>query len=150
VLQLVRPRPASAVSAWPPHTAHLPVAPGLFTYAWPLNGFASGFHRATGVALIVGFSGVTLGALAAFPRGGFPRAIDSLSRWPRPLVAAAKWCVGFPLMYHWMAGIRHLLWHWGLIGFDMRTSTAASAAIFASCGALATVMSFVRTKRPKN
>lgn len=31
-----------------------PRAPSLFSYAWPLNGFASGFHRATGFALVIG------------------------------------------------------------------------------------------------
>lgn len=151
VLQLIQPRPASAVSAWPPVVGRSPIAPGLFIYRFPANVFASGMHRFAGVALIVGFSGVMCGSAVAFPRGGdgFLRVVDGATRLPWVTRAAAKWCVGFPLIFHWAAGIRYLMWHWGLHGFDKARSTVVSTAMIGAAGVASVVLSVLRIRAPR-
>ncbi|KAH3759512.1 hypothetical protein Pelo_8667 [Pelomyxa schiedti] len=60
------------------------LSPALFSYRWPLNALCSGTHRATGVALVIGFGGIMYGYVI-------------------------RWCVGFPMLYHMLAGLRHLV-----------------------------------------
>eukprot|EP01105_Mastigella_eilhardi_P014034 TRINITY_DN3190_c2_g1_i1.p1 TRINITY_DN3190_c2_g1~~TRINITY_DN3190_c2_g1_i1.p1 ORF type:complete len:161 (+),score=33.41 TRINITY_DN3190_c2_g1_i1:3-485(+) len=119
-----------------------PNAPSLFSYRWPMNSLASGAHRATGAALVLGYSSVVLGG--ALVPSFRERVVATLGRVPRPLPYFFRWCVAFGITYHWAAGIRHLLWDYGFFGFNMQHVTRSSIGLYA--GAFATAVAACTTK----
>lgn len=139
------PRPRSTVSAWPLSLkARAPVAPGMFTYRFPPNVFASGILRFGGIALGVGFTGVVLGSAALYVAtakrlGHFITAFGK--NVPRPLICAGKMCVCFPLLGHLLGGLRDMGWHFGIQSLEQaycrRTSLAIIILSLAGSGALA-------------
>ena len=141
----VDPRPRSTVSAWPLSLrARAPVAPGMFTYRFPMNVFASGILRFGGVALGAGFTGVVLFSSALYAAtarklGWFITSIGESV--PRPLLCAGKMCVCFPLLGHFLGGLRDLGWHMGIQslekGYCQGTSLGIVALSLAGSGALA-------------
>ena len=141
----IDPRPRSAVSAWPLSLrARAPVAPGMFVYRFPPNVFASGILRFGGVALGAGFTGVVLCSAALYAAtarklGWFITAFGEGV--PRPLVCAGKMCVCFPLLGHFLGGVRDIGWHMGVQslekGYCQGTSLGIIALSLAGSGALA-------------
>lgn len=141
----VDPRPRSTVSAWPLSLrARPPVAPGMFTYRFPMNVFASGILRFGGVALGAGFTGVVLCSSALYAAtarklGWFITAFGESV--PRPLVCAGKMCVCFPLLGHFLGGLRDIGWHMGIQslekGYCQGTSLGIVVLSLAGSGALA-------------
>ncbi|NP_001233755.1 succinate dehydrogenase cytochrome b560 subunit, mitochondrial [Cricetulus griseus] len=90
-----------------------PVSPHLTIYRWSLPMVMSICHRGTGVALS---GGVSLFGLSALLLPGnfesYLMFIKSLCLGPA-LIHSAKFVLVFPLMYHSLNGIRHLIWDLG-------------------------------------
>lgn len=88
-----------------------PLSPHVFIYRWPLNALMSIFHRATGAAL--GASGVLVTwwflALATSPEY-FETANWVLTSWLGDLVMLLSLIA---LWFHFVHGIRHLVWDTG-------------------------------------
>ncbi|KAI0227172.1 Succinate dehydrogenase cytochrome b560 subunit, mitochondrial [Lamellibrachia satsuma] len=70
-------------------------------------------HRISGIAMGVAFYGLVIG-LYVMP-GDFTHYIDLLKSFdlPKWFLFPAKMVVAFPLMYHYMNGMRHLSWDAG-------------------------------------
>eukprot|EP00563_Minutocellus_polymorphus_P020576 CAMPEP_0197724386 /NCGR_PEP_ID=MMETSP1434-20131217/6330_1 /TAXON_ID=265543 /ORGANISM="Minutocellus polymorphus, Strain CCMP3303" /LENGTH=205 /DNA_ID=CAMNT_0043309743 /DNA_START=9 /DNA_END=626 /DNA_ORIENTATION=- len=86
-----------------------PVSPHVAIYAFPIGALTSIVNRVTGCALSVGAAG--LGAAELL--GGSGTALDLMSTLGAQggvVAAGAKFGVAFPVVYHYLGGLRHLAW----------------------------------------
>ena len=74
-------------------------------YAWPVAAISSITNRITGGCLSVGMSGMGFLAIMGSDVGGILSSIGNSGVGP-----LAKFCVAFPLTYHYVGGVRHLVW----------------------------------------
>lgn len=116
-----------------------PLSPHLQIYRWPATMATSIVHRATGVALTVGMAGLAwwLMALASGPDAyaaftGFAR-----TAWGQFILFGFLWS----LCYHFLNGIRHLVWDIGY-GFEPHRANFVSVLILAGSIALALAIYF--------
>ena len=86
-----------------------PVSPHVTVYAFPIAAISSITNRVTGVALSLGAAG--LGAAELVGGSGTGLHIMQTIGGMSPLVlASAKFCVAFPVSYHFGGAVRHLIW----------------------------------------
>ena len=118
-----------------------PLSPHLTIYSRQLTSVMSILHRATGVALAVGAFGLVAWLLAIAGEGqtyaGFQTALHSM--WGTVVLAAFV----VALVYHFLNGVRHLLWDvgWGYelprayaSGYVVITLTLLLSAAILYCG----------------
>lgn len=121
---------------------HRPVSPHVFEidgkgfhYKMPINAISSITNRATGVALTGAISGAGLIALT----GDLPATIDAMKAASPAFTMLVKAGISFPLIYHYLAGLRHVMWEHVKIGkqadktslLENETVDKSSRAIFA-------------------
>eukprot|EP00579_Thalassiosira_antarctica_P032123 CAMPEP_0202001664 /NCGR_PEP_ID=MMETSP0905-20130828/7709_1 /ASSEMBLY_ACC=CAM_ASM_000554 /TAXON_ID=420261 /ORGANISM="Thalassiosira antarctica, Strain CCMP982" /LENGTH=178 /DNA_ID=CAMNT_0048558405 /DNA_START=130 /DNA_END=666 /DNA_ORIENTATION=- len=89
-----------------------PVSPHVTIYSFPISSLASITTRVTGITLsfgaaglglveIVGGNGAALGLMETIGSGDVGGGL---------VVAGAKVAVAFPFVYHYLGGLRHLVW----------------------------------------
>lgn len=89
-----------------------PVSPHLTVYAFPIVALSSITVRVTGMMISIGAAGLGAAEIA----GGSGAALDLMSLIGSGAVgggvvaAGAKFSVAFPFVYHYMGGLRHLVW----------------------------------------
>ena len=87
-----------------------PVSPHVTIYSFPICALSSITTRVTGCTLSFGAAG--LGLIEIFGGGGaaltFMSEIGSSSG--MLLSSGAKFAVAFPIAYHYLGGLRHLIW----------------------------------------
>jgi len=85
-------------------------------------------HRTTGIVMGVVLYAFSVGVVVA--PGDFPSYIEAVKnlQLSTPLLFTAKSIMAFPLVYHYMNGIRHLSWDAGK-GFEMKTQYKTGTAI---------------------
>eukprot|EP01036_Dinobryon_divergens_P034114 gene34114-44078_t len=83
-----------------------PVSPHVTIYRFPIAALTSITNRVTGVMLTVGITGIGGAALVGVDTSSALSALGAISI-VGPL---AKFAVAFPLSYHYLGGVRHLLW----------------------------------------
>ena len=112
-----------------------PLSPHLTIYRLPLAARLSILHRATGVFLCLGAFALVAWLLAAAgePRD-YARFAELARTWPAKLFVLA--CI-FSLAFHFLTGLRHLLWDIGW-GLEMKRTLATNWAVVILAG-LATV-----------
>jgi succinate dehydrogenase / fumarate reductase cytochrome b subunit len=105
-----------------------PVNLDIGTMRLPITAWASITHRATGVFLFVGMAVLiwALDASLASPES-FASLRENLSS---PLVKLVIWAVMAGLIYHSVAGVKHLIMDLG-IGESMEGGTRGSRIVFA-------------------
>lgn len=111
-----------------------------WTVYWPhLPMMTSLTHRATGISMGVMFYIIATDLLLA--PGDFPSYIELVKNMNiSPVIMfSAKSIMAFPLIYHYLNGIRHLSWDYSGKGFEMKTQyktgwTIMSSAILLSLG----------------
>lgn len=113
-----------------------PLSPHLQVYRWQITMTMSILHRATGVALAVGAFGLVwwLLALASGPEMHADFSEASRSVLGAIVLAGFTFC----LVYHFLNGIRHLLWDtgWGL-DIPKLYATGWTVLVLATVGTLA-------------
>lgn len=92
-----------------------PLSPHLQVYRWPISMALSILHRVTGVALAVGTLLLTWWLVAA-------ASADDVFDWAQSFMGSALGLLlmfgwSMALIFHFLSGIRHLVWDAG-IGFD--------------------------------
>jgi len=94
-------------SPWTIYTPHLPMMTSLT-------------HRTTGIVMGVVLYGLSVGLFVA--PGDFPSYVEAVKNLhiATPLLFTAKSLMAFPLVYHYVNGLRHLSWDAGK-GFEMKT-----------------------------
>jgi len=97
-------------------TRERPLSPHLQVYSWQITMVMSILHRATGVALTVGAFGLAWW-LVSMATGGeiAARAMACVSS---PVGMVLVFGFSLALVYHFLNGIRHLLWDAGR-GYDI-------------------------------
>jgi len=95
----------------------LPTSPHVTIYKFPLPAISSITNRATGVALYLGIGAA--GIVAAFNPSEVPIILENFKESAGILVPVAKGIVAFPFVYHYSAGIRHLIWDSTTKGLDL-------------------------------
>lgn len=86
-----------------------PVSPHVAIYSFPITALTSITNRVTGVALSFGCAG--LGAVELINGDGSAMTLMSDIASMGPIIATtAKFTVSFPLVYHYLGGLRHLVW----------------------------------------
>jgi len=99
---------------------------------WPhLPMMTSLTHRTTGIVMGVMLYSISVG-LAVSP-GDFPSYIEAVKNWQlaTPLLFTAKSVMAFPLVYHYINGLRHLTWDSGK-GFEMKTQYKTGYTVIGS------------------
>jgi succinate dehydrogenase / fumarate reductase cytochrome b subunit len=113
-----------------------PLSPHMFIYHWPINMAASITHRATGIALSAGTVLIAWWLIAASsgPESGSYQLFASVASMPigQLVIVGFVWS----LAYHFLNGIRHLVWDVGY-GFDVKQASGVSFAIYTLSIALA-------------
>ena len=104
-----------------------PVSPHVTIYAFPIVAISSITVRITGVVLTVGASGV---GLLSFVHPDVSRLLCELGN--SPVGPLAKFCVAFPLLYHWLGGVRHTMWDKMPETVNNKAVEQSSYAIFAA------------------
>ena len=87
-----------------------PLSPHLLIYSPQLTSMLSISHRATGLALTAYVAGIGIGALLLPQPISAYLAAASLSS---GTVFVGKFLMAFPFSYHFVNGIRHLVWDMG-------------------------------------
>lgn len=84
----------------------------LFAIKWPLAAIASITHRISGVFIFIGVAALLyLLELSLESETGFDLAVELLAN---PLVKFITWAIVAALLYHLIAGIKHLLLDFGI------------------------------------
>lgn len=117
-----------------------PLSPHLSIYRWPVTMVTSILHRATGVAMAVGFL-VLVGWL--FDAASGPEVYDKFLG----VMSTTIGCVllvgwSFAFFYHLANGIRHLVWDTGR-GLEKEQATASSWFVIAASIVLTAVFWWV-------
>lgn len=105
-------------SPWMVYKPHLPMLTSLA-------------HRATGITQGVALYGIAITTLVV--PGQFPAFVDFVASLeiPKWFLFPAKTIVAFPLVYHYINGIRHLTWDAGH-GYELKTQYKTGTVIVAS------------------
>jgi len=78
-----------------------PVSPHVMIYSFPIVALSSITVRVTGVGLSLGLTGM---ASAALVGADVPALMQAVA------MPATKFIVAFPLVYHYIGGLRHTIW----------------------------------------
>ena len=84
-----------------------PVSPHVTIYSFPITALSSITNRVTGVALSGVFGVLGLAELAS---SGSALEIMHTIGGAGMIAYPAKFCMAFPIVYHYAGGIRHLIW----------------------------------------
>ena len=119
-----------------------PLSPHISIYRWPVTMVTSILHRATGVAMAVGFL-VLVGWL--FDAASGPEVYDKFVG----VMDTTIGCIllvgwSFAFFYHLSNGIRHLVWDTGR-GLEKEQATASAWFVIAASIVLTAVFWWVAT-----
>ena len=125
-----------------------PISPHVTIYSFPVPALSSITNRATGVALSVGVMGMSFVALG----GGcdIPSYVESVKVSVPMVMPVLKMLVAFPLVYHTVAGVRHLYWDKTAKGLDLDSVEKSSKVVIAASGLLTLVLGFYTLPALKN
>jgi len=119
----------------------LPTSPHVTIYKFPLPAIASITHRATGVAL---YSGIAVaGVIAAFSPAEIPALLEGFKETAPVLVPVAKLLIGFPFVYHYVSGIRHIFWDETAKGLELEKVYTSTYAVMGIAAATSLSLAFV-------
>jgi len=107
---------------------------------WPhLPMMTSLTHRTTGIVMGVALYAISAGLLIM--PGDFPTYIEAVknAQLSPALLFTGKTLMAFPLVYHYINGIRHLTWDSGH-GFEMKTQYKTGYTVVGSSIALAVLL----------
>jgi succinate dehydrogenase / fumarate reductase, cytochrome b subunit len=89
-----------------------PVNLNLLVFRWPLTAITSFLHRLSGVLIFFGTAALLyLLQLSLRSESGFADAVDLLDG---AFVKFAVWFIVAGLLYHLIAGVKHLIMDWGV------------------------------------
>jgi succinate dehydrogenase / fumarate reductase cytochrome b subunit len=112
-----------------------PVNLNLFAFKFPLPAITSILHRISGVILFLGTAALLyLLELSLRSPAGFQQAADLLDA---PLIKLVLWAILAGLMYHLIAGIKHLIMDMGVGETKQGGKTGAVITIVLSVVAIA-------------
>ena len=111
-----------------------PISPHVTIYAQSIPAISSITNRVSGTMLSVGLSGAALVAL--FGSCDLPGYVLSFQHAAPALVPVVKAVVAWPVLYHTLAAVRHLLWDYTARGLDLSSVELTSKLLIAASIAL--------------
>eukprot|EP01041_Mallomonas_annulata_P007619 gene7619-15602_t len=117
-----------------------PISPHVTIYAFPIAATSSIANRGTGLALSAGISGIGVLALAGGDVSSIAQTIGSMAF----IGQLAKFSVAFPLVYHYLASIRHFVWDRMPETLENDKVAQSSYALLGSSTAISVVLAFVQ------
>lgn len=100
-----------------------PLSPHLSIYRWPITMTTSILHRATGIALSIGFIVFSIWLFDAASGAGSYKVFSSyLDTWAGKILLIG---LSFSFFFHLGNGVRHLVWDTGR-GFEKSTADASA------------------------
>lgn len=118
-----------------------PISPHVEIYSFPLPALTSITTRATGVALSVGVFGMSILALTG--SCDIPSYVHAFQTSAPILVPVAKLIVAFPVVFHYVAGARHIVWDMTAKGLDLQTTEYTSQIVWGVSAVLTLILAFV-------
>jgi len=118
-----------------------PISPHVTIYSQPIPAISSITNRVTGVLLTIGVSAMGLTALSG--SCDIPAYVAAFQHSAPALVPVARAVVAWPLIYHTLAGVRHLYWDYTAKGMDLATVEMSSKLLIATSVVLAIAAAFV-------
>eukprot|EP00934_Nitzschia_sp_Nitz4_P008898 Nitzschia sp. Nitz4//scaffold46_size129759//112040//112970//NITZ4_003523-RA/size129759-augustus-gene-0.14-mRNA-1//1//CDS//3329552661//8888//frame0 len=119
-----------------------PVSPHVTIYAFPVGAISSITNRVTGVALSVGAFGI--GGIELLAGSGSSLALmQSIGGCGFLVSAGAKFCVTYPIIYHYLGAVRHLAWDRNPDMLENADVEKASIALLAASGVISTGFMFL-------
>lgn len=107
-----------------------PLSPHLMIYRLPLIAWSSVTVRITGIIGSVGV--IAIAGTTLLGGSGFAsETVQDVAASHPELVPAVKFAVAWPLMYHWLGNIRHIVWDKTVKGFNNQTMLHTSYGIYA-------------------
>ncbi|VDP38808.1 unnamed protein product [Schistosoma margrebowiei] len=138
-------------------TERRPWSPHLQVYSAPLVMRFSFLHRATGIAMAIVWSSVGIGAF--FFTGHYDSILDYVKNMHlgSSVIAACKFILCYPLVYHYLNGIRHLVsvhcivnysflhaaWDYA-IGFPIKTCNTTGFIALGSSLVISAILACIR------
>ncbi len=119
-----------------------PLSPHISIYRWPITMTTSILHRATGVAMSVGF--VVLAVLLFSAASGADSYSIFVSYLNSPVGKLLLIGWSFAFFFHLANGIRHFIWDSGR-GFEKRTASASAWFVLLLGVALTAVFWWIRS-----
>nr|CAH8830729.1 unnamed protein product [Trichobilharzia regenti] len=120
-----------------------PWSPHLQVYSPPLVMRFSFLHRATGIAMAIVWSSVGIGAF--FFTGHYEAMLDYVKSMQLggAIIAACKFVLCYPLVYHYLNGMRHLAWDYA-IGFPIKTCNTTGFIVLGSSLLVSAILACIR------
>ena len=112
-----------------------PISPHVTIYSQPIPAISSITNRVSGILLSIGVTGAAVVALTV--SCDLPSYIQSFQLSAPALVPVVKAIVAWPLVYHTLAGVRHLVWDYTARGMDLSSVELSSKLLLASSVVLA-------------
>ena len=107
-----------------------PVSPHVQIFAFPITAISSITTRVTGAGLSVGVFGASAYALVGGDVPGMMMCLGSLS----VVGPVAKMICTFPLAFHYLSGVRHIIWDKNPSMINTVNVTEQSKYLFAAAG----------------
>jgi succinate dehydrogenase (ubiquinone) cytochrome b560 subunit len=96
-----------------PSNKKRPVSPHVTIYAFPVIALSSITNRVTGAMLCAGVYGIGTMSLVGIDTTGLMMTLGNSALGP-----ALKFGVAFPVVYHYICGVRHVIWDKYVMGFN--------------------------------
>ncbi|KAK4473967.1 hypothetical protein MN116_003287 [Schistosoma mekongi] len=124
-------------------TGGRPWSPHLQVYSAPLVMRFSFLHRATGIAMAIVWSSVGIGAF--FFTGHYDSILDYVKNMHLgdAVITACKFVLCYPLVYHYLNGMRHLAWDYA-IGFPIKTCNKTGFIALGSSLVVSAILACIR------
>jgi len=123
----------------PVRPAERPVSPHVTIYKFPIAAISSITNRVTGSVLTVGVIGTALFALGG--ACNIPAYTACLHSYPI-LLPVVKITFAFPVVYHYLAGLRHLFWDSTAKGLDLPAVALSTQVLFGSSAIITLLLAF--------
>ena len=133
--------PAAAAASYSERMAKTgrPVSPHVTVYRFPIVSISSITNRVTGVMLSAGVTGIGALSLMGVDAPGMMQTIGAT-----PFAPIFKFGVAFPLVYHYLGGVRHIVWDKAPDSLTNDEVSKSSYILFGTSGLLSVVLAFVR------
>ena len=116
-----------------------PVSPHVQIYKFPTVAISSITNRVTGVMLSIGVTGIGASTVVGVDPSTITAAIASVET----LAFIPKFAVAFPLVYHYLGGVRHIVWDRNPEALTNEQVEQSSAILLGGSAALSAGLAFL-------
>lgn len=116
-----------------------PVSPHVTVYRFPIVSISSITNRVTGVMLSAGVTGIGALTLMGIDAPSMMQTIGAT-----PIAPILKFAVAFPLTFHYLGGVRHIIWDHQPDQLTNEDVSRSSYQLFACSGVISVALAFMK------